>query len=78
MGERAARIRLIKTDAGQRIDLPPGFILGGEEAMLRQDGSRLILEPVAGPSLLSVLDRLDDLDEAWPDIADPAPEPERT
>ncbi|MEL6063078.1 MULTISPECIES: AbrB/MazE/SpoVT family DNA-binding domain-containing protein [unclassified Methylobacterium] len=71
-----ARVRLVKTETetGQRLDIPPGFVLGGEEALLRQDRARLVLEPVCRPSLLSVLDGLADLDETWPDIADPVPE----
>ena len=77
MGDQMARVRLIRTAAGQRIALPPNFALGGDEAILRQDGDRHILEPVARASLLSILDGLAELDEAWPDIADPLPEPVR-
>jgi antitoxin VapB len=77
MGDQVARVRLIRTEAGHRIDLPAGFVLGADEAILRRDGARLILEPVARPSLLSVLDGLADLDEEWPGIADPPPEPVR-
>ena len=74
MDGQVTRVRLVRAEAGQRLDIPPGFVLGGDEALLWQDGPRLVLESVGRPSLLSVLDGLDDLDEPWPDIADPLPE----
>ena len=74
MDGQVARVRLVRTEAGQRLDIPPGFVLGDDEALLRQVGDRLVLEPICRPSLLSVLDGLTDLDETWPDIADPVPE----
>lgn len=74
MDGQVTRVRLVRTETGQRLDIPPGFALGGDEALLRQDGPRLVLEPVGRPSLLSVLDGLTDLDDMWPEIADPPPE----
>lgn len=35
----------------------------------------MIIEPVPPPSLLAVLATLDPIDETFPDIRDPAPEP---
>jgi antitoxin VapB len=40
--------------------------LPGHEAILRKEGSRLIVEPVAGPTLLAVLATLKPLDEEFP------------
>jgi antitoxin VapB len=74
MGEPVARIRLVRTPDGQRLDIPPGFMLGGDDVLLRRDGAKLVVEPVGRPSLLRVLDSLDDLDEAWPEIADALPD----
>ncbi|MGX5775515.1 antitoxin [Methylorubrum zatmanii] len=74
MAEPTTRVRLVRTAGGQRLDIPPGFMLGGDEAILRTDGDRLIVEPVAVPSLLSVLGTLDDLDEDWPEIKDGPPD----
>lgn len=74
MAEPTTRVRLVRTASGQRLDIPPGFMLGGDEAILRTEGDRLVVEPVAVPSLLSVLDSLDDLDEEWPDIEDGPPD----
>lgn len=74
MAEPTTRVRLVRTAGGQRLDIPPGFMLGGDEAILRTDGDRLIVEPVAVPSLLAVLGTLDDLDEDWPEIEDRPPD----
>ncbi|MCJ2132834.1 AbrB/MazE/SpoVT family DNA-binding domain-containing protein [Methylobacterium sp. J-026] len=74
MGEPVVRVRLVRTPGGQRLDIPPGFMLGGEEVLLRQDGAKLVIEPVVRPSLIQILDGLECLDEDWPDIADAQPE----
>jgi len=74
MGEPVVRVRLVRTQDGQRLEIPPGFMLGGVEVLLRQDGAKLVLEPVARPSLLGLLDSLEDLDEDWPAITDAPPE----
>lgn len=74
MAEPTMRVRLVRTANGQRLDIPPGFMLGGDEAILRTEGDRLVVEPVAAPSLLSVLGNLDDLDEDWPEIEDAVPD----
>ncbi len=73
MGDQTARVRLVRTPDGQRLDIPPGFMLGGDEAILTAKDGRLVVEPVVRPSLLSVLSGLDDLDEEWSGIEDAAP-----
>jgi hypothetical protein len=40
----------------------------GEEAILRKEGDRLIVEPVRKGRLLALLDTLDPLDETFPDV----------
>mgnify|MGYP007083331304 FL=1 len=44
------------------------------EALIRQEGDRLIIEPVPSPSLLAVLETIEPIDEPVPDIQDPLPE----
>jgi antitoxin VapB len=72
------RVRLVRTPEGQRLDIPPGFTLSGDEAILRVEGDHLVVEPVPRheprESLLAVLARLDDIDEDWPEIEDRPPE----
>ena len=72
------RVRLFKNGQNQAVRIPREFELPGHEAIMRRDGERLIIEPVAGRSLLALLDRWeDDLsdDEAFPEIEDRPPEP---
>ena len=67
-----------KTVRTRRVRIPRECELPGHEAIMRKDGERLIIEPVAGRSLLALLDRWeDDLsdDEAFPEIEDRPPEP---
>jgi antitoxin VapB len=68
------RVRLFKNGRNQAVRIPREFELPGEEAILRKDGDRLIIEP-SPPSLLSVLDALEPLDEEFPPIPEPAVDP---
>ena len=68
-------VRLFRNGRNQALRIPRDLELPGRAATLRKEGSRLIVEPVAGPSLLGVLARLKPLREALPRIARPAPEP---
>jgi antitoxin VapB len=49
--------------------------LPGRAATLRREGSRLIVEPVAGSSLLAVLSKLKPLDEEFPSVSRSRAEP---
>jgi antitoxin VapB len=69
-------VRLFKNGRNQAVRIPRGLELPGREAILRKEGRRLVLEPLAKRSLLAVLARLRPLDETIPSIERPAPEPE--
>ena len=69
------QVRLFKNGRNQALRIPRDLELPGHEAILRKEGARLIVEPVAGPSLLAVLRRLKPLDEEFPPIPRPAAEP---
>ena len=68
-------VRLFRNGRNQALRIPRDLELPGRAATLRKEGSRLIVEPVAGPSLLAVLANLKPLDEEFPRIARPAAEP---
>lgn len=68
-------VRLFRNGRNQALRIPRDLELPGRAATLRKEGSRLIVEPVAGPSLLAVLAKLKPLDEEFPPIARPAAEP---
>ena len=69
------RVRLFKNGRSQAVRIPREFELPGEEAIMRKEGSKLVVEPAPSKSLLAVLAALQPLGEAFPDIDDPAPEP---
>jgi antitoxin VapB len=47
--------------------------LEGDEAIIRKEGDRLIVEPIRKGGLLSVLAGLEPLDEAFPDVDESLP-----
>lgn len=57
------RVSLFRNGRNQAVRIPREFELPGDEALLRREGERLILEPVPPSSLLEVLARLEPLDE---------------
>jgi antitoxin VapB len=68
-------VRLFRNGRNQAIRIPRDLELPGREAILRKEGSRLVVEPVAAPSLLAVLAMLKPLDEDLPRIERLAAEP---
>ena len=73
MAER--RVRLFKNGRNQALRIPREFELPGEDAIIRKEGQRLIIEPVPPKSLLAVLASLATLDEDLPPIEDRPAEP---
>lgn len=72
---RDRHVRLFRNGRNQAVRIPREFELPGEEAVMRKEGDRLIIEPAAPKSLLAVLAALKPIDEAFPPIADLAPDP---
>lgn len=68
------RVRLFRNGRNQTVRIPRELELPGDEAILRKDGDRLILEPAPPVSLLAVLASLEPLDEELPPVADSPPE----
>lgn len=68
-------VRLFRNGRNQALRIPRDLELPGQDAILRKDGHRLIVEPVTRPSLLTVLASLHPLGEAFPEIDSPAAEP---
>ena len=63
------QVRLFRNGRNQALRIPRDLELPGSAATLRKEGPRLIVEPVAGPSLLAVLAKLKPLDEEFPPIS---------
>jgi len=69
----ARRVRLFRNGRNQALLIPREFEFEGEEANLRRDGDRLIVEPVRQGKLLALLASLERLDIPFPDIDEGLP-----
>lgn len=63
-------VKLFKNGRNQAVRIPREFELPGEDAIMRKEGDRLIIEPARPKSLLAILATLAPLDEEFPTIAD--------
>jgi len=61
-------VKLFKNGRNQAVRIPREFELPGDEAIMRKEGDRLIIEPTEAKSLLAVLAALRPLDEEFPPI----------
>jgi antitoxin VapB len=68
-------IKLLKNGRNQAVRIPREFELPGEDAIIRREGDKLIIEAAPPPSLLALLADLAPIDESFPDIEDPPPSP---
>src|SRR4029077_12230809 len=74
-GSSARHVKLFTNGRNQAVRIPREFELPGEDAIMRKEGERLIIEPAPPTSLLAVLATLPTLDEDLPQIEDSPPEP---
>jgi antitoxin VapB len=68
-------VKLFKNGRNQAVRIPREFELPAEDAIMRKEGERLIIEPSPRKSLLRVLATLAPLEEDFPPIADAPPGP---
>ncbi len=61
-------VKLFKNGRNQAVRIPREFELPGNEAIMRKEGDRLIIEPTQPKSLLAVLATLQPLDEEFEPI----------
>jgi antitoxin VapB len=61
-------VKLFKNGRNQAVRISREFELPGDEAVIRKEGDRLIIEVAPPKSLLAVLSTLSPLDEAFPPI----------
>lgn len=72
--ERKAAI--FRNGRNQAVRIPKEFELPGKEAIIRKEGSRLVIEAIGRkPNLLEVLALMKPSIEPFPEIGDPLPEP---
>ncbi|HTS09776.1 MAG TPA: AbrB/MazE/SpoVT family DNA-binding domain-containing protein [Candidatus Eisenbacteria bacterium] len=68
-------VRIFKNGRNQAVRIPREFELQGKDAVMRKEGSRLIIEPAPPKSLLALLETLAPLSEDFPPIRDVPPDP---
>ena len=68
-------VKLFKNGRNQAVRIPREFELPGEDAIMRKEGDRLIIEPTPPKSLLALLTTLSPLDEDFPPIPELALDP---
>ena len=73
----ARHVKLFRNGRNQAVRIPRELELPGEDAVIRKDGERLIIEPAPARSLLAWLRTQAPVDEEFPEIDDPAPGPVR-
>jgi antitoxin VapB len=70
-------VRLFRNGRNQAVRIPVEFELPGDEAIMHQDGNRLVIEPVRKRGLVALLKTMKPLEDAFPDIDDPVPPSEK-
>ena len=61
-------VKLFRNGRNQAVRIPREFELPGDEASMRREGDRLIIEPLPPCSLLELLDSLEPIEEELPPI----------
>jgi len=69
------QVKLFKNGRNQAVRIPREFELPGEDAIMRKEGNRLIIEPAKPKSLLALLATWEPIDEEFPEIVDLPPDP---
>ncbi len=63
-------VRLFRNGRNQALRIPREFELEGNEAIIRKDGSKLVIEPVPKKSLLELLSSWEPMAEDFPEVQD--------
>jgi antitoxin VapB len=69
------RVKLFRNGRNQAVRIPREFELPGNDAIMHKEGDRLIIEPNRKKSLLELLASWEPIEEEFPEIEDPPPEP---
>lgn len=68
-------VKLFRNGRNQAVRIPREFELPGEDAVIRREGDRLIIEPAPPTSLLAILAALEPIEDDFPEIVDTPPDP---
>lgn len=73
--ELERHVKLFRNGRNQAVRIPREFELPGENAIMRKEGDKIIIEPAPRKSLLDLLDTLEPIEEDFPEIEDLPPNP---
>ena len=68
-------VKLFRNGRNQAVRIPREFELPGEDAIMTQDGDRIVIELARKPTLAEVLATLEPIDEEFPEIPELPIEP---
>jgi antitoxin VapB len=61
-------VKLFRNGRSQAVRIPREFELPGNEAVIRKEGTRLVIEPAPKKSLLELLQSLEPIEDEFPPI----------
>ena len=67
-------VKVFKNGRNKAVRIPREFEFQGDDAIMRKEGDRLVIEPVPTKSLLALLAKLAPLHEDFPPILDVPPD----
>jgi antitoxin VapB len=67
-------VKLFRNGRNQAVRIPREVELPGEDAIMRKEGPRLIIEPAPRKSLIELLDSWEPIEDEFPEIDDPPAE----
>jgi antitoxin VapB len=68
-------VKLFRNGRNQAVRIPREFELPGEDAIMRRDGDKLIIEAAPAQSLLAILSEMSPIEDDFGAIDDAAPSP---
>ncbi len=68
-------VKLFRNGQNQAVRIPREFELPGTDAIIRKEGARLVIEAAPKRSLLEFLKTLEPIEEDFPIIERPPPDP---
>jgi len=74
--ELERHVKLFKNGRNKAVRIPREFEFPGDDAIMRKEGDKIIIEPAPRrKSLLELLDEWEPIEEEFPEIEDLPPEP---
>ncbi len=74
MNTSERHVRLFRNGRNQALRIPREYELEGDEAIIRKEGDRLIVEPLRKGRLMVLLSAMQPLDDTFPDVDNDLPE----